>query len=307
MRVTQSMLSNNMLRNLSSSYSKMDKLQKQIETGKKINRPSDDPVVAMKGMGYRTNLNKVEQFQRNIGELSTWLEITDDTLDKVGSALHRANELAVQASNDTMNDADREKIKSEYDQLREHIQMLANTKNGDKYIFSGTKTATPLYDKATGYPADPVLSAFKGDVKMEVFDGLQINANTTAVDMFKDIDKMFADLDQKFKDIENPPVPAPDPPIKLSDEFRTAIASIDAQLNSLLEIRADIGARQNRVDLMNDRLSSQEIISTKQMSENEDVDYEKAITNLITQESIHNAALSVGSRIIQPTLVDFIR
>ena len=54
MRVTQSMLSNNMIRNLSTSYSKMGKLQEQLTTKKKINRPSDDPVVAMKGIGYRT-------------------------------------------------------------------------------------------------------------------------------------------------------------------------------------------------------------------------------------------------------------
>ena len=58
---------------------------------------------------------------------------------------------------------------------------------------------------------------------------------------------------------------------------------------------------------MDDRLQSQEVIATKQMSENEDVDMEKAITEMITQESIHRAALSVGARIIQPSLVDFLR
>ena len=59
MRVTQSMLSNNMLRNLSTSYNKMGKVQDQIRSGKKVTRPSDDPVVAMKGIGYRTALDKV--------------------------------------------------------------------------------------------------------------------------------------------------------------------------------------------------------------------------------------------------------
>ena len=71
MRVTQSMLSTNMLRNLSTSYNKMGKLQEQITTGKKVNRPSDDPVVVMKGMGYRMQVDKVAQFQRNLGEVTT--------------------------------------------------------------------------------------------------------------------------------------------------------------------------------------------------------------------------------------------
>lgn len=288
MRVTQSMLSNNMLRNLSNSYSKMGKLQNQIDSGKKITRPSDDPVVAMKGMGYRTTLGKVEQYQKNTGEVQSWLDTSDDTLDKVGSALQRANELAIQAANGTNTDADRDKIQSELDQLRQHMQSLANTKIGDKFIFSGTKTSTPLYDSVTGYP-DPLASdAFEKDVKIEVFDGVQLSASTNAIDLFRNIDQMFEGIKDGTID------------------FNKAVGEIDTQLNSLLVARADIGARQNRVDLMADRLSSQEIIATKQMSENEDIDYEETITDLITQESIHSAALSVGARIIQPSLVDFL-
>ena len=60
MRVTQSMLSGNMLRNLSNSYAKLGKIQEQVNTGKKVTRPSDDPVTAMKGINYRTELNNVE-------------------------------------------------------------------------------------------------------------------------------------------------------------------------------------------------------------------------------------------------------
>ena len=110
MRVTQSMLSNNMLRNLSGSYNKMAKLQEQINSGKKITRPSQDPVVAIKGIGYRTDLNKVEQYQRNLGEVNNWLDSSDDALDKVGIALHRVQELVTQASTDTLTPDDRTKI-----------------------------------------------------------------------------------------------------------------------------------------------------------------------------------------------------
>lgn len=291
------MLSNNMLRNLSTSYSKMGNLQNQINTGKKVNRPSDDPVVAMKGIGYRTALDKVEQFQRNIGEVNNWLDSSDDALDKVGSALHRANELAIQAANGTTTPDDRAKIEAELDQLRQHIQNIANTKVGDKYIFSGTKTTTPLYDKnihgASGFPptsTDPANpTSYQKDVDIEVFDGITLKVNTNAIDVFKNIDQMFQDIQAGTVD------------------FNSAIGNIDKQMNSLLTTRADIGARQNRVELMDNRLQSQSVIATKQMSENEDIDYEKSITEMITQESIHRAALSVGARIIQPSLVDFLR
>lgn len=267
----------------------MGKLQNQIETGKKVNRPSDDPVVAMKGIGYRTALDKVEQFQRNIGEVNNLLDSSDDALDKVGSALHRANELAVKAASDTTTADDRAKIESELDQLRAHIQNIANTKVGDKYIFSGTKTTTPLFDEKTGEYPTTNLDGFNKDIEIEVFDGITLKANTNVIDVFKNIDQMFQDIKDGNVD------------------YSEAIGKIDEQMNGVLTTRADIGARQNRVELMNDRLQSQEVIATKQMSENEDIDYEKAITEMITQESIHRAALSVGARIIQPSLVDFLR
>ena len=74
MRITQSMLSNNMLSNLSNNYEKMAQYQDQISSQKKINRPSDDPVVAMKGITYRRNLQEIEQYKRNFSKRITgWI------------------------------------------------------------------------------------------------------------------------------------------------------------------------------------------------------------------------------------------
>lgn len=295
MRVTQSMLSGNLLKNLSNSYSKLGKIQEQINTGKKVTRPSDDPVVAMKGIGYRTELNNVEQFSRNIGEAYNWLDTTDDTLDKVGSALQRANELVIQASNDTTTISDRKKINSELQQLRKHIQTLSNTQIGDRYIFSGTKTTTPPHDGETyftGDNPDTTDKAFEKPIEIEVFDGIMMKINTTPIELFNKIDQMFENIEQ---DITN------------GSDLSEHISTIGTNMDELLITRADIGARQNRVELMDDRLQTQEIIATERMSENEDIDYEKAIVEMTTQESIHRAALSVGGRIIQPTLVDFLR
>jgi len=295
MRVTQSMLSGNLLRNLSNSYSKLDKLQEQINTGKKVTRPSDDPVVAMKGIGYRTDLNNVEQYSRNIGEAYNWLDTTDGTLDTIGSVLQRANELMVKASNDTSTTDDREKINSELQQLKQHVQNLANTRVGDRYIFSGTKTTTAPYEEGVGYDTNLSDPSFQKSIEIEVFDGITLQINTTPIELLKDIDQMF---EQISTDIELGAT---------GTELSSHITTIDNNMNKLLATRAEIGARQNRVELMDSRLESQEIIATKRMSENEDVDYEKAIVEMTTQESILRAALSVGAQIIQPTLVDFIK
>lgn len=313
MRVTQSMLSSNMLRNLSSSYSKMGKLQNQITSGSKISRPSDDPVIAVKGIGYRTNLNKVEQYQRNMGEVENWLDSSDDTLDHVGIALVRIQELVTQAASDSNTPEDRGKMEKEIDQIKLQIRDLANTKVGEKYLFSGTNTLSPVFGKnAAGdvtFVGEDLIeggatnisnsitpnTGYKNSVEIEVYDGVNLNVNTDAVAMFAQIDDLLTSIQTDLSTGAD------------STTIGSRLTTISNAQNTLLENRADIGARQNRVEMMINRLATQEVAVTKQLSDNEDIDYEKVITEMITQESIHQAALSVGSKIIQATLVDFIR
>ncbi|KGR90083.1 flagellar hook protein FlgL [Ureibacillus massiliensis 4400831 = CIP 108448 = CCUG 49529] len=317
MRVTQSMLSNNMLRNLSNSYNKMSELQNQINSGKKITRPSQDPVVAIKGMSYRTDLNKVEQFERNVTQVNSWLDSSDDALGQVGDALNRVKELVVQAANDTNTADDRQKIKLEIDQIREQLQDIGNTKVADKFIFTGTKTQAPLFidgeinpdllelDDTTTPPTltDNLIPATSSEVRMEVFDGIQLDVNSSdAAGLFQQVDQLMGKISEAMENSD-------------SDEIGNLLGGIadgtndtlSELQNKVLEARADVGARQNRVEMMTNRLETHEINVTKQMSDNEDVDYAETITEMVNYESIHQASLSVGANIIQQTLVDFIR
>jgi flagellar hook-associated protein 3 FlgL len=292
-RVTQSMLSNNMLRNLSNSYSNLGTYMDQLTTGKKINRPSDDPVVAVKGMDFRSQLMQVEQYQRNTNEVHNWMDNSDESLDQATQALQRLRELAVQASNDTYDDEERINIKKEAEQLKQHLVDIANTNVNGKYLFNGTKTdvapvPNPLVDTNT-------IAIDTNSVNIEVSSGIQINANVKAdtifgKDAFDRIDSFITALDSGTQ-----------------ADIQSSIDAIDENITNVINARADLGARMNRIDLIDNRLGSQEISATQMMSENEDIDYEEVITKLMTQESVHRAALSAGSRIIQPTLLDFLR
>ncbi|WP_099159877.1 flagellar hook-associated protein FlgL [Virgibacillus ndiopensis] len=296
MRITQGMLSNNMLRNLSNSYSSLDTLMNQLSTGKKINRPSDDPVIAMKGMNYRSQVVEVEQYLRNTNEVHNWMDNSDAALDKGTQALQKLRELAVQASSDTYDEEERKNIMEEATQLKEHLIDIANTKVNGKYIFNGTNTNKAPFDENGNN-----VSTTTNPVVIEVAKGTKLQANVdpssvfsgdpdTAGDLFADIDSFINALNSNDQ-----------------DGIEQSIETLDGNINNVINARADLGARMNRLDLVENRLSQQEIIAKKTMSENEDIDYEKVITELITQESIHRAALSAGSKIIQPTLLDFLR
>ncbi|KMY55510.1 flagellar hook protein FlgL [Bacillus sp. FJAT-27231] len=294
MRVTQSMLSNNMLTNLSGSYDRLGKLQDQMASQKKITRPSDDPVVAMKGMTYRTNLLEVEQYQRNFSEAYNWTENSDAALDKATSALQRIRELTVQASNDTYEGTQRQAIMQEIDQLKEHLVQIANTKFGDKYLFNGTDTLNP----PAAISSEGIVTVNpKGDpVKLELSKGVYIQVNADPTKAFTQ--KMFADIEKLSSTLKGD---------KTDREIGDFLGDLDEHINAVTYERANIGARLNRIELMEERVADQEVIANRIMSENEDIDMEKVITELKTQESVHRAALSIGARIIQPTLMDFLR
>ncbi|THE12343.1 flagellar hook-associated protein FlgL [Bacillus timonensis] len=292
MRVTQSMLTNNMLRNLSSSYERLGKYQEQLNTQKKITKPSDDPVVAIKGMRYRTDLVEIEQYQRNLSEAYTWMESADDAMDKMTLALQRVRELTVQASTGTNGPDEKANIAVEVEQLKEHIATIANTKVGNKFIFNGTNTTEAPVNLGANQ-----ISSSTNDVLLEVSKGVQVNVNVKTSDLLKgsNTKDIFTELTYLINDL------------KSDGDIGKYLDTVDSHLSNVVANRANLGARYNRIELIDDRLGSQEVIANKIISENEDAEMEKVIINLTTAEAVHRAALGVGSKIMQPTLMDFLR
>ena len=294
MRVTQSMLSNNMLSNLSNNYEKMAQYQDQISSQKKINRPSDDPVVAMKGITYRRNLQEIEQYKRNFSEAYNWMDNSDASLDKVGQALQRMSELVVQASNDTYDESQRISISEEISQLKEHLVEIGNTKVGEKYIFNGTDTLSkPINLDETTLE----VSTNSNPVQLELSKGVYISVNVKPDDVFNE--ELFQDIDSLIKELEDPN--------SKGETLSPFIEKMQSHLTNVTNTRSNLGAKMNRIELMENRIDQQEIISKEIMSDNEDIDFEKVVTQMMAQESVYRTALSVGARIIQPTLMDFLR
>ncbi|OOE03588.1 flagellar hook-associated protein FlgL [Anoxybacillus kestanbolensis] len=290
MRVTQMMLANNTLRNVSKSYDKLGTYQQQLATGKKIHRPSEDPVVAMKGMHYRTSLTEIEQFQRNLSEAYAWMENSESALNHTTNVLQRARELVVQAKNGTLGQEDRQAIAREIEQLKKDLVQVANTKVAGKYIFNGTNIEqAPVKD---GSP--PTVNNNNDDFMVEVAKGVKLKINVTPNNVFNQ--DLFNTLQQIENELANP-----------TGNLDNLLSQLDGHLNDVLAERAELGARVNRLELVEQRLAEQQLIAKRMISDNEDAEIEKIITELKSQESVHRAALSVGARIIQPTLVDFLR
>lgn len=293
MRVTQGMLASNSLKNLSNSYKQMGKYQDQLATGKKITRPSDDPVVAMKGMFYRSNLSEVEQYKRNLSEAYLWMENSEAGVEHVNEGLQRVRELAVQGKNGTLSEADKQAIAREIDQIKKDIVTVANTQVAGRYIFNGTNTSEPpVLDTGTGAP-QVILNTTEYTV--EVSRGISLKSNINSENVFGQ--KLFDTLQSIQENLDG----------TATGDLSSLLDDLDARMNTLSSERSELGARYNRLEMVESRIDQQEVIATRILSDNEDADIERVITDLTIQESVHRAALSVGSRIIQPTLMDFLR
>ncbi len=144
MRVTNNMLVNTLLRNVNRNLNTMQKKQDQLSTGKRVSKPSDDPVAVSKILKYKTKINELEQYDRNSKDALSWTQTSELAISDISSALGRARELAVQGANETNTSEERENIAKEIRQLKEHIIGNANKTFAGKHIFSSFQTDEKL-------------------------------------------------------------------------------------------------------------------------------------------------------------------
>jgi flagellar hook-associated protein 3 FlgL len=305
MRITNNMLINNMVNYIGNNLTRMDKYQSQLATGKKIQVPSDDPVVAARALKLRTNVAEIDQYQKNVNDATSWLDTTENTLSSIGDVLQSVRELTVQASSDSTTTDDKTKISAEIQQLRTQMISLGNTTYAGRYIFSGYKTDQKLLDETTGDFAIDVDTS-EENILYEIGIGDDININVAGGDLFNDggdADSTTGTPGTLISDFD-----ALITALNAGDSTAASdlLDNLDNDINNVLRIRADVGARTNRLELTGNRLDSDNTNFTKLMSDNEDVDMAETIMNLQNEENVYKASLSGGAKIIQPSLVDFL-
>lgn len=151
MRITNKMLTNELRKNLNTNMMRLDEFQRQLSSGKKLNRPSDNPAALVKALRLRTSLNEGEQYLTNINESVSFLETTDAALYNVGEIMQRARELGVKAATGT-NDPDAHKaVAKEIRELNDQLKIIANTTYGSKHVFAGTNVTEAPYNNGRWY------------------------------------------------------------------------------------------------------------------------------------------------------------
>lgn len=421
MRITDLMKNNQLVRNTTRHQMQFDEVQNQLATGQRIRRPADDPAAATNQMFFRTRVNELDQFDRNLTDARSRLDLIDGQLAGVTDIMQRVRVLSVQASNGIYQGDNhfelRQAIAKEIDQhLRQMVELANGRDSTGRALFGGHvverlpfETVQGNVEGLQGLELENVITAvrYRGDIGKQLreverdqyldvnlpgnkvfwgtnmtvtgtvdnsayqatadqvfkIDGVEIHvaAGDTIDDVIDKINNSNLEVKASkigadnislhtssphqiwledvgngtvLKDIGlvNPVEGEPpnnyaesarvnglsmfDMLIKLRNDLVAGdqleiggrdLANIDETINNLLRYRAEVGARQNRVEDHTRRVSWDKTYMQELLAKSEGIDYPETIINLKWLETVHQYSLNVGARIIRPQLMDFLR
>lgn len=317
MRITNNMIVNSYLTSFNKALERQNKIQEQLADGKAVHRPSDDPVKAVRSLKYKTNLAENEQFTQNVKDAASWMETTDAAMSEISSIMIRIRELVTSADGSKPADA-LQAIGKEIDGLIETLVTIGNTQIGDRYLFSGQMDKTePLVrmtitDPATSLPVEVVV--YKGDnnkISMPSKTGLanpsQDSVNLTGIGAFgpaQDIDgtTTLQNLNRLIE-VKNELLKASPDVGWLS---ATGLGYVAEGHDYMLQAQTELGARSSSYTMLENMLADTNTVIVGNIADNEDLDVARAILDFKNSENVYNAALSIGSKIMPQSLVDFL-
>lgn len=295
MRLSEQSRVHNQVSYISAATERADRVQRQLSTNRRIDRASDDPSGAALAMQHRKNIAFEAQMRRNLENGTAFLNVTESALNSATDILQRARELTVQGASDTLGASEKNNIAAEMDQLIQQLAQVANTNFGGVYIFSGHQTQTPAYNVA-GSP--PVSITWQGDTGLRT---RRISAqDAVAVNVIGD--QAFGGI---FDDL-----------IALRDNLRSnapgatignSLADIDRALDSVLNTRADVGARLNRFEATVYRSEETDTNLQELRAEIEDIDIAETIVQFTAAQNALEAALGAIGRTSNMSLLNYLR
>lgn len=346
MRVADKMLYDQVAGNIGKNRSQMQDLQNQAATQKRVTKPSDDPLAAARVLSNRIDLQSNRQFTKSLNYARSFLEYTDQSLGDLSEVLMRAKELAISQSNDaSANEESRRVVATEVEQLHNAIVNIGNRKLGDRFIFGGFRTQNAPFDPRGHYNGDvgemnihvdketfismnvPGARVFLGEGinqkgavqgtppqpknieqfeqqkienKVEVRGPASINAGQVIGEEAEPIPQ-GTNLFQVLKDLEVS--------LRTNDKegVQQSLDWLDDALSQVVLTRAQVGSRGMVLDNLMQTIEKAKVDNQTAISSLEDADVFATISDINKTESTLQATLQTSGKLIQKSLMDFLR
>lgn len=302
MRITLGMLNQSIRTNLMESTSRLMDAQDAASSGKKIHRPSDDVSGTGRSLNIRSTISSIKQFERNSTLAESQLSVTSSTLTSITTKLQSVRSLATQAANGTLSKEALAGIAAQLKGISSELVGLANTQHLGDYIFSGTLSDTPSIVETGGDPP----CAYQGNgelTNVQTAPGTCTTTNVTGDMVFNMNGSALSGAPDVFETI-NLLITA----VESGDvsSMSSQLKNIEDNLNNVIGINAQVGARINRLKSTTEALADSMVRMKEMLSATEDVDLAEAAIELATRENAYEVAISVASRVLQTSLADFL-
>jgi flagellar hook-associated protein 3 FlgL len=346
MRVADKMNHNQVLNNIGRNRNDLARLQNQAATQKRITKPSDDPLGAARIMESRTEIQGLNQYEKNILSAKAFIEFSEQSLGEVGELLIRAKELAIQQASDGASGPEtRQMVAQEIKQIFQQMVNVGNRKFGDRFMFGGYNTLEAPFDMDGNYRGDDA----EIEVPIDKSAKMAMNIPGSKVFLGRPVGDMIGeprDIDPSLQEDSSPPLPPPSPfqmrgpaqsqsqgnsqepgywgpksvnifsamkalEVGLRSNDKTVIQSsldfLDDSMSQINMARAELGSRASVLNTGLDTIQKLQVDSKILESDIEDVDMFELVNNLNRTQNQLEASLSTSGKMIQNSLLDFLR
>jgi flagellar hook-associated protein 3 FlgL len=295
---------------LTDLQSKISKVQQQISTGKRLITPSDDPIAAAQVVEINQSIAINEQFAKNRMQLANNLNQTDVTLSNVTDILQNINETIISASNGLNSAEDKlvmaTTLQGQFDQL---LSLANSSDSAGNYTFAGNNSSSqPFVKNAEGFweykgsQENTIVNVDHNSTLSSTIVGSNLFANATASTNNQGRDNIFNTLSLAIEALKNPTTTT-----NFEDRISNLASYFHLALNQVNALRSDVGNRLKMIDQLDSLGSSRGLQLTQSLSNLQDLDYTKAISEFSRQQTVLQAAQQTFGQTSKLTLFDYLK
>ncbi len=307
MRIATYSAYQNTITQLQGRQSDLQKSQEQLTSGKRVAKPSDDPVAAARAERALAAIAKADAHQRALEAARSATQQSESALGDAGELLQQAREGLVEMGNATYTDSERANLAQKLKGLRDQLLSVANRGDGaGSYVFGGQGAASPPFvDGPTGvsYQGSAGNTMVASDASLSTsIDGQQAWLQAPAAVAGDPPLSIFKVLDTAITSLSTPGISSTD----VAAAVKTGISDLDTFNNHLLAVRADAGEALNRMDQAELRIADGKLASQTEKSNAEDLDLVQALSDFQNRQTGYDAALKAYSLVQRMSLFNYI-
>lgn len=292
-RITPGIISDQMTSVLDSDQLSIAQLQEKISSGQAISRPSDDPVGVVESLTTQAALTRGQQYQANAQDGLGWLSTANTALSSAVNQLYQIRNIALQAGSDSSQPSTFADLAQQVSGIRQELMSLANTTYLGRPVFAGTASTSAAYDNAGNYLGSGAAPA------RTVGPGTSLPVSITAP-FGSGASPVFAAVDKIISDLQTGTTAS------ISNLTGSDLNALDSALSTVSSAAGQVGESYQQMQYMSDQaVAAQQTLSTR-LADVQDVNLAKAVTDLQMQQNSYQAALWATSKVVQPSLAQFL-